>query len=399
MPKFCAVPNCRTNRNKNQLRSVFKVPKCINRRNAWESALGNIKLNNYQHICEKHFSPGDIVRYTEHRDVEGNIYAIIPLKIPRLTKDAIPHLFTLHMDEGPIVCNKENTLPAANTENVEINVASSSILENRDDQEIETAENIINREKDILPTSILENIKEIKEEDLTQENVCNQYQSTAALNYDVNAVESRSNIFRILCDNFDLIKIPESWCFNIHAENHISFLELDMIKCSIGDETTCRYVIKRNLLVGSDMQVHISVLETPLHPEILMFPKRIQNHQELSRVLQKFSKMTVCTGIGDFNDVTLVSDKIGYIDILNNLRHIKCSILATADKCPTCKSVRKTIRLKKIRLSNSSTAKKKTNITYLGSSQLIYAWKKKMIRRSNQTRKNNSKFRAKLVKT
>ncbi|XP_066590702.1 uncharacterized protein [Prorops nasuta] len=85
--RCCCYPNCK--RDKNQIRSLFKVPKNSERRNEWRLAMGYTSLCNNNYVCELHFKEDDILRSYKTLMPDGS-YNIIEKARPRLSPTSVP---------------------------------------------------------------------------------------------------------------------------------------------------------------------------------------------------------------------------------------------------------------------------------------------------------------------
>lgn len=77
MTKPYAVPTCKTgNRSEKSKRSVFRVPKDIERLKKWiEIISGIVELKPTHVICDKHFEDKYIIREWIKRDESGRVIA------------------------------------------------------------------------------------------------------------------------------------------------------------------------------------------------------------------------------------------------------------------------------------------------------------------------------------
>ncbi|XP_071653214.1 uncharacterized protein [Temnothorax longispinosus] len=79
------------NRGDKSNRSVFRVPKDVERLRQWVAAIpGIVKLKPTHVICDKHFEDQHIIREWIKRDGSGRIIAQAPYKYPQLSKLAVP---------------------------------------------------------------------------------------------------------------------------------------------------------------------------------------------------------------------------------------------------------------------------------------------------------------------
>lgn len=87
----CFIRQCK--RKKGEKRSIFTAPKDPALLSKWQNAIPFRNDKNLEHgskVCEKHFTDGDIIRFTEHF-VDG-VMTRIP-KRPTLRVDAVPTIF------------------------------------------------------------------------------------------------------------------------------------------------------------------------------------------------------------------------------------------------------------------------------------------------------------------
>ncbi|KAM0729413.1 hypothetical protein ACS0PU_004767 [Formica fusca] len=95
MPRWCAVPYCRTDSRTEQIkRSLFGVPKDPVIWKKWEEAIpGIVKLRQTDVICDKHFEEKDISREWIKFDANDQVIARVTYKRPQLKKQAVPTKF------------------------------------------------------------------------------------------------------------------------------------------------------------------------------------------------------------------------------------------------------------------------------------------------------------------
>ena len=115
MPWTCAVPNCRTNKDKrNEKVSVFIV-KNENFGAKWAALIPGIeRLRTGQRICEKHFEERYIIREYIKYDNNGKIIAQVPLKRTRLRPGAVPTIF----DGYPLQSRSRSRSPQQDVQDV-----------------------------------------------------------------------------------------------------------------------------------------------------------------------------------------------------------------------------------------------------------------------------------------
>ena len=145
---ICCVPGCRSGHYKKDgwKNSLFKFPKDEAMKKKW---LRNIKRDDFQpskcsRICSLHFLP-EFIKKTKVQKLDNGQTEEVPIKFPRLAKDALPTLYDFK-DSKYSKCNSvlENPLPKRKTpaqrkieiDNRHENEASSKIADLIQEDEI-----------------------------------------------------------------------------------------------------------------------------------------------------------------------------------------------------------------------------------------------------------------------
>ncbi|XP_044746088.1 THAP domain-containing protein 1-like [Coccinella septempunctata] len=95
MPNMCCVPGCRGNYRNGPKVHVFKFPTDTCLLKKWISAIPrqNFEPSVFSRVCEKHFGDDNFIKSTSAKDSRTGHTVTVPLKIPRLRRDAVPTLF------------------------------------------------------------------------------------------------------------------------------------------------------------------------------------------------------------------------------------------------------------------------------------------------------------------
>jgi len=100
MPRHCCIPGCKANyattlkENNNAVVSTFIFPKEKEKLHKWLKAIPreNWTPTKSSVVCAKHFCDSEIIRYEEFSLSSGELKRL-PLKHPKLSESAIPHIF------------------------------------------------------------------------------------------------------------------------------------------------------------------------------------------------------------------------------------------------------------------------------------------------------------------
>ena len=94
MPNKCCVPGCNGNYSAENRVNVFSFPKDDNLLKKWLAIpRDNFHPSKSSRVCENHFRKESIIRLSTFYDEKSGKTLEVPLKYPRLSKDAIPKIF------------------------------------------------------------------------------------------------------------------------------------------------------------------------------------------------------------------------------------------------------------------------------------------------------------------
>lgn len=97
MAPKCCVPNCKSNyeTNREPYVSVFSFPKDLEKRTKWLKSIHRESFVPSKHsvVCIKHFSESSVIKIDRMARDDGTILEV-PRKNAKLTKDAIPTIFS-----------------------------------------------------------------------------------------------------------------------------------------------------------------------------------------------------------------------------------------------------------------------------------------------------------------
>lgn len=293
----------------------------------------------------------------------------VPLKYARLVTNAVPTIFRVERTRK-------------NVKNVDREGKNNAVPEPNSDTEILENNNICKNETGSI--LIVQSLENPVMQDVSQSAPCPQSKSSfPKIDWKAAIV---SDPFVELLEHSSIIQLPENW-FTATASTKkcIAFYDLHW-----KDEQEALYpAMRKSLTIGDNMEAHYSVNRGRINPLEFSFPDRFESLDIVNETLQRFASMNICCGIGMYDDVNLVREKIGYTDNANQLRHKRCSIITVKQQCDACKQVRKVIYQKKIRMKkreqvengrrpkrgNSTIKNGKTSLEHV---TLLDSWRRKI---------------------
>ena len=367
MPNKCIVPGCNTGYASCRAKfSIFSAPKNNELREEWQKSIRLTKPLLTKHVvCEKHFRGDLIIRSYKHKDESGNVLAEVPLKCARLVMNAIPTIFPLQKSVLPQheSSSEENLKGNENITGKQLNTVQASHTLTK------ISENGQNQRNEMCLSSIVESFAMPTMKNDPEINVCTDTENRTAVITQETTILHEHNLFIELLENPSVIKTPANWYFATpSSKNYIALYELYWKD----DDDVMFPIMRRSMIIDADMKTRCLANGKRVNPLVFSFPDKFDSLADINKTLEKFASLNICCGISMLDDINLITEKIGYTDNLNQLRHNRCPIITDKRQCDACRNVKKYISYKKRR--QKMTLKHQT---------LQNMWKNKLYRQQN----------------
>ncbi|CAL1672837.1 unnamed protein product [Lasius platythorax] len=363
MTKPCAVPTCKTgNRSEKSKRSVFRVPKDIERLKKWiEIIPGIVELKPTHVICDKHFEDKYIIREWIKRDESGRVIAQVPYKYPQLSKLAVPTRFSNDETNNETSTESSLMIPVINSVHHDgampvespVNQSTEGTMITDTPHMQEDGQSLTTMEvADIGSTTMTNSTSDLHTEIASAPLSECQTQDKLFHIHSVFSERIQKGNANISACETDFATIPKFWS--------VGELPVQKGQCILFSYTIPRSdggmhfpLTQKHVVLDTDRQLqyvngcHVNTQETEL--------EQMYNTADLMPyILEKFQKMNVCSGLGDI-DVHCVPANTAFQDGAKQWRHKKCSMISKTKKCNNCTKLRKCILQQVSRMKNCPT--------------------------------------------